>query len=117
MRHLRIPPSSQTPRTRLTKLLLGALVLLVVADGIITRIVITQGLGIELNPFIKSWVGNGSFLWAKLAGALLAAFILWDLSGRDIAPGRLRSLIPIAFLVTFYAIIVSWNLYVLLVTA
>jgi len=88
-------------------------VFLVVADGIITRFLISRGLGVELNPFLKTWVGSDTFLWIKLGGALMAALILWDLSGWDRSPGKLRASITIGCLVAFYAAIVIWNLFVL----
>ena len=63
---------------RQIKYLLGVLFALVVADGILTNFLITEGLGREWNPFLQALVGKESFLFIKIAGALLSILILWD---------------------------------------
>ena len=55
---------------RQIKYLLGALFALVVADGILTNFLITEGLGREWNPFLQSLAGKESFLFIKITGAL-----------------------------------------------
>ena len=66
-------------RTRRFICLLGTLIALVVADGLLSQFLIGSGLGTESNPLIISWVSDSSFLYLKLAGALLCALILWDI--------------------------------------
>ena len=97
-----------------TKLLIAILALLVVADGIITRFLITRGMGKELNPFLKTWVMDERFLWAKLVGALLVALILWDMSRWARAKGRLYRLSRVLYiLLGFYLLIVLWNSFII----
>ena len=97
--------------------LLVVLVLLVVADGIITRFLVTNGLGVEINPFLANWVGDDSFLWVKLAGGTLAALILLGFSRQAAVKGKLKTaIVIIAILVAFYAAVVIWNLLVLFIT-
>jgi hypothetical protein len=60
------------------KYLLGFLVALVILDGVLTRFLIDGGLARESNPFLQPIVGETGFLVLKIVGALLCAFILWD---------------------------------------
>ena len=93
-----------------TKLLIGIIAVLVVADGVITRFLITRELGTELNPFLKNLVMDEKFLWLKIIGGLLVALILWDISRRAIAKGRFRRLTTTLYvLFGLYLLIVLWN--------
>lgn len=91
------------------KCLLGALIALVVSDGVISYFGVSQGLAREGNPFLQTLVGERNFMLIKVAGAMLGAFILWD-----IHKTRPRmALISSYCFVGLYAGIVAWNLAVL----
>ncbi len=34
----------------------------IIADGLLTNFLVTNGYGLELNPFLKAWVGQDIFL-------------------------------------------------------
>ena len=91
---------------RQLKYLLGVLFALVVADGILSNFLITEGLGREWNPFLQTLVGEESFLLIKIAGALLSILIFWDIYKKW---AKLAS-IAIPFSVVCYTGIVFWNL-------
>ena len=59
-------------------LLLSALVGLVVADGVMTNVLVGKGTAWEANPFLEPIVGKAGFMIIKIVGALLCALILWD---------------------------------------
>jgi hypothetical protein len=93
------------------KYLTVLLVLLVVADGIISQYLTSYGLGQEANPFLQTIIGGNKFLLLKAAGALLVSLIFWDIFKRQ--P-------KIAFIgttagVVLYTGILYWNLGVLFV--
>jgi hypothetical protein len=94
------------------KILLGILVLLVTADGIISKFLVTHRLGIEWNPFLQTWVSDDKFLIIKLAGAVVAALIMWDIYRRN---PKLSFLSTLCF-VTLYTGIIYWNLFAFLVS-
>ena len=56
------------------RILLGALIALVISDGLITKFLMTHGLGLEWNPFLQSWVvGYGlGLMKAKFPGDIEA---------------------------------------------
>ena len=90
---------------RQVKYLLGALVALVVADGIITKFLVGSGLGRESNPFLENIVGDSIFLPLKIFGAILCAVILWDIHRR--LPKV--ALVAICSFIALYSVIVLWN--------
>ena len=92
--------------------LLGALIALVISDGLISYFLVRHGLAREGNPFLQTLVGEQSFLIIKVVGALLCAFILWDIYKRRSKMALISSLC----FVGFYAGIVSWNLFVFFIT-
>jgi uncharacterized membrane protein len=92
--------------------LLVVLIALVISDGVITRFLISSGLGREANPFLQPLVGGGNFLIIKVVGALLAAFILWDIYKHW---PRLAVISSRCF-VGLYSGIVAWNLSVFFTT-
>jgi Domain of unknown function (DUF5658) len=94
--------------SRLFYFLLTSLVALVVADGIITRFLVINNLGTELNPFLQTWVESDTLLLLKLAGSAIAAFMLWRVSKKY---PRLTLIVTISCIV-FYMFIIIWNLYV-----
>ncbi len=87
---------------------LGALIVLVFSDGLITQFLVRSKLGREGNPFLQTWVREEVFLVIKLLGVLLCALILWDIYKRH----RRLALISTLSFVVLYAGIVLWNLYV-----
>jgi hypothetical protein len=92
------------------KQLLVSLVLLVVADGLISQYIIAAGLGSEGNPFLQTLIDDAEFLPLKLGGALLVALILWDVHRRMPKLGLAAS----AACVLLYTGIVYWNLSIFL---
>jgi len=88
------------------KYLLGTLTTLVVLDGLVTIVLVRHGLAQEGNPFLQTLVGGGNFLVIKVLGALLCAFILWDIYKRR---PKLALISSLCFTV-LYAGIVLWNL-------
>ncbi len=92
--------------SRLFYFLLVSLVALVVADGTITRFLIIHRLGTEFNPFLQAWVESDTLLLLKLAGASIAAFMLWRVSKKY---PKLTVIVTIGFIV-FYSVIILWNL-------
>ena len=94
------------------KYILLSLVMLVVADGLISQFLMKHGLGREGNPFLQAFVNGGEFLLLKVVGALLSALILWDIYKSRPKVGFVSSLV---FMV-LYTGIVLWNLIVFFIT-
>lgn len=92
------------------RLLLGTLIALVAADGLISRYLVTGGMAYEFNPFVKTLITQDNFISIKLAGSFLAAFILWK------AYKRLpRASFAIALLaVIWYTALNFWSLTIFL---
>ena len=88
------------------KYLLSLLVIFVVSDGLVTNFLVNGGLAREGNPFLQPIVGDVGFILLKVVGALLCAFILWDVYRRY----RKLALIATSCCVVFYAAIMIWNL-------
>jgi len=87
------------------KYLLSSLILLNIADGVITHVLIKLGLGSEGNPLLLGLVGDPSFIILKLIGALVCTLILWDIHRRH---PRL-AIYSTSVFVAFYIAVVSWN--------
>ena len=87
------------------KYLLGLLVIFVVSDGLLTQGLINGGLAREGNPILQPLVGEPGFIILKAAGALLCAFILWDIYRRF---PRVAVIATWCF-VGAYGVIVLWN--------
>ena len=87
------------------KYLLGLLILLNIADGILTHFLVELDLGREINPFLLQLVGEPGFLVLKVVGILLCVLILWDIHRRH---PRLAFMSTSVF-VTIYIGIVAWN--------
>jgi len=85
--------------------LLGALVLLVIVDGLLTLFLIRSGIGHEGNPFLAGWVGSNAFMIVKVVGALLCAGILWDVFRQFPKLGTVAT----SCLAGCYGVIVAWN--------
>jgi hypothetical protein len=87
------------------KYLLGLLILLNIADAVLTNVVVGLGLGNEGNPFLLGLVGGPGFIIIKVIGALICAFILWDIHRRH---PRL-AFVSTSVFVAFYTGVVTWN--------
>jgi hypothetical protein len=87
------------------KWLIGLLVGLVVADGVLTNILVNNGLAREGNPLLEPLIGDIGFLIVKVVGALACALILWDISRRYPKLARYAT----CFFLVVYSGIVLWN--------
>lgn len=87
------------------KYLLSLLVIFVVLDGILTRFLIDGELAREGNPLLQRLVGEDAFLALKAVGALLCAFILWDIYKHFPKLAKIAT----CCCVIFYGGIVLWN--------
>jgi hypothetical protein len=85
--------------------LLGVLVAFVVLDGVITEVLLAQGIARESNPFLAPLVGQTGFLVLKTVGALAAAFILWDIHRHWPKLGVAATWVAVCA----YGAIVLWN--------
>ena len=83
---------------------------LIIADGLLTNFLVTNGHGIEANPFLQALVGKDIFLAMKVSGAFLATLILWIKYNWK---PKLIYGITTVFL-ALYTGIVFWNLFVFL---
>jgi H+/Cl- antiporter ClcA len=92
------------------RILVGTLFAAIVADGVITRYLVHNGLAREGNPFMEYWVTEDKLLTLKICGGLLAVLYLWSVYRRH---PRL-SIIFTSILLTGYIFIVGWNLHILL---
>ena len=90
------------------RLLLVILIVLVVADGLISRFMVINRFGVEANPFLQSWVSEEKFIFIKSLGALLAALLLRDIHKQN---ARLAHISTVFFVIA-YSMIVFWNLIV-----
>jgi len=61
------------------KYLLSLLIVFVVLDGFITQLLVEGGIAREGNPLLQPIVGEVGFIILKVVGALICAFILWDI--------------------------------------
>jgi hypothetical protein len=85
--------------------ILGALVLLEIADGILTNVLIKKDIAREANPFLVGIAGTTGFMIIKIIGVLLAVVILLDINQRY---PRLAFWVAVVFLLV-YCGIVAWN--------
>ena len=99
-------------RSRTMRFMLYTLFCLIVADGLLTKFLVTNGHAIEVNPFLQAWVGQELFLAIKVSGAFLVTLLLW------IKYNAKPKLIYIftAVCLAFYTSIVFWNVSVFLTT-
>ena len=86
--------------------LLGTLLALVAADGIISQFLIEEGLGKEGNPFLRTLATDSNFLIIKMCGAIICVIILWNLVRR-----KQRLVFIFSSIVVFiYTAILFWNI-------
>lgn len=96
---------SESIRSQHLKYLLGLLILLNLADGVLTHLLIDLGLGQEGNPFLLGIVGEPIFLIIKMMGVVFCAFLLWDIYRRF----PKLALFSTTCFVTLYTTVVIWN--------
>jgi len=96
--------------SRKIEYLLGTLLSLVVADGLISQFLIKSGLGQEGNPLLKILVTENNFLVIKMCAAIICVLILWNIARR--LP-RLIFILSACF-VGIYTAILFWNIAVFL---
>jgi hypothetical protein len=85
--------------------LLILLVLLNLADAVLTFFLVEFNLATEGNFFMAHFMGEPAFFIVKILGSLLAAYILWDIARRH----RKLGVIATSCAVGVYAIVVIWN--------
>ncbi|MFC1904087.1 DUF5658 family protein [Chloroflexota bacterium] len=83
---------------------------LIAADGLITKYLVTNGYGLEWNPFLQTWVSQHVFLAIKVSGAFLVTTLLWIKYTKKPKIVYMFTLVCL----TFYTSIVFWNLFVFL---
>jgi hypothetical protein len=91
-------------------LLLAGLVILVVADGLITGYLVNNGIAAEGNLLLRHWAGEWYFPVIKGLGALLCGLLIWDIYRRW---PKLATVSSTLFVIG-YGAIVSWNSWLLL---
>ena len=98
-------------KLRRIEYLLGTLLSLVVADGLISQFLIMNKLGQEGNPFLRTLVTDTNFLVIKMCAAIICVLVLWNIAK------RLPRLVFVfsTCVVTLYTGILLWNITVFLV--
>ena len=109
MKTLKVPKYLRI-ENRAVRYALFALFAAIVADGLLTRFLITGGYGSEMNPLLQSVVATEAFLPLKISGGFLATAFLWI--KYNAAPKRVHIVIVVAL--AFYTAIVYWNLFLCL---
>jgi hypothetical protein len=100
---------SATTQTRKVPYLILVLFALVVADGLISQHLISNGLGYEGNPILANWMLTTDLLTIKVAGAFISAFLLLGINKRR---PRLALYASVTFII-IYTLILFWNILVL----
>ena len=93
--------------------LLATLFALIVTDWLLSNSLLRLGLVRELNPFLQGIAGEQSLVLIKVAGALLAVLILWDIYKRKPQIATVSSFCS----VILYTGIVYWNLFAFFIAA
>jgi hypothetical protein len=99
------------PRSRTQRLLLGTLFCLSVADGILTRFIISNGLGREGNFWLSDLASSDALIGIKMLGTVLAIYLLWRL--HYVRP-KLVMATTVSF-VGWYTLVVFWNIIVIVI--
>ena len=102
------PVEKPALNSRNQRSLLGVLFSLSIADGLVTRFIITERLGSEGNLWLAGLANSDALIAVKLAGTLLAIYLLWILHYRK---PRIVLLATIA-LVCWYTLVVFWNIFI-----
>jgi hypothetical protein len=85
------------------------LVILEIADGILTYSSVGNNLVREANPLLRNTAGTGTFLLTKITGALLCALLMWLVYKRF----PKISIIASFSITMFYSLVLTWNLNIL----
>lgn len=85
---------------------LVVLVGLVVLDGLLTNVLVQQGIAREGNPLLVVLAGKSALVLVKAVGAVLCAFLLWDVYRH----WRRLGVASIALFILVYSSIVVWNM-------
>ncbi len=99
-------PSHFNLTNRKMRWMLYVLFGLIVADGLLTEFLVTNGYGLEGNPFLQAWVGQELFLAIKVSGSFLATLFLWIKYNKKPRPTYIITVVSLVF----YTSIVFWNL-------
>ncbi len=83
---------------------------MVIADGILTNILIKKDIAREANPFLFNIAGGSGLIILKVLGVLLVVLILWDVHRRNPRTAFWTS----SIFLLIYAGIVAWNLHLLI---
>ena len=83
------------------------------ADGLLTRLIITAGLGSEGNPWLRNLASSDALLGVKALGTLLAVALLFQLYLRR--PKLVRGVTIGA--VCWYTLIVFWNIFIVVMAS
>ncbi len=110
MNVLKIPDSFRI-ESQTIRFMFYTLFCLIVADGLITRFLVTNGHAAEINPFLQAWVGQDLFLAIKVSGAFLATLFLW--LKYNTMPKAIY--ITTALFLAFYTGVIFWNLFAFIV--
>ena len=80
---------------------------IIVADGLLSHFLVTNGYGLEANPLMAPLIGEGSFLTIKISAAFLATLFLWI--KYNTRPRLVYRITVVAL--GLYTTIVYWNLF------
>jgi hypothetical protein len=86
-------------------LLLVALVVFVILDGVLTVFLVGGGRAWEANSFLAPLIGGVGFMLLKIVGSLFCAFVLWDIHKRH----QKLAVVATWIAVIGYGAIVLWN--------
>jgi hypothetical protein len=88
------------------KNLVVVLILLVIADGLISQFITGAGAGSEANPFLRIFIGGDRFMVLKVCGGILAGILLMDFHRRHPRIARASAVLFVAL----YTAVLYWNL-------
>lgn len=88
------------------KYIIALLIGLNIWDGLLTHVLVGNGIASEANPFLQTIVHSDRFLSFKLCGGILAVFLLWTIYTR----WPTAALAVGSCFVIFYMVVVGWNL-------
>jgi hypothetical protein len=97
--------------SRNQRILLGTLFCLSVADGIITRFIITERLGVEGNFWLTRLASSDALIATKIVATLLVVYLLWQIHYRK---PRLVLLVTVA-VTCWYILVVFWNVSIVVI--
>ena len=98
--------------SRIMKLMLYTLFCLILADGVLTEFLVTNGYGIEANPLLRTLVDQNTLIPIKALGAFFVTLFLWF---RYNSSPRIVHTVTVGAMICYTAI-VYWNIVVFLVS-